>query len=79
MSLFADAFGSYLRSGDFFDVVLKVGTKKYYTHKILLCCSSLFFERLFSSERQWKEQETATVRLKFPDPANVFPLVSPSV
>lgn len=75
MSLFADGFGSFLLSGDFYDVVLKTGNKKYRAHKILLCYNSQFFERLFSSEQTWKELETTVVSLKFPDPANVFPLV----
>lgn len=75
MSLFAEAFGSFLQSGAFYDVVLKTGTKTYQAHKILLSFSSGFFQRLFNAEQNWKELETTVVRLKFPDPANVFPLV----
>lgn len=80
MSLFTNGFGSFLQTGDLHDVVLKIGGKKYYTHKMLLSFSSGFFDRLFSTKQNWKELEgeVTVVKLKFPDPANVFPLVRSS-
>eukprot|EP01127_Copromyxa_protea_P019177 TRINITY_DN6154_c0_g1_i1.p1 TRINITY_DN6154_c0_g1~~TRINITY_DN6154_c0_g1_i1.p1 ORF type:complete len:224 (+),score=28.40 TRINITY_DN6154_c0_g1_i1:32-703(+) len=74
MSLFADAFGTFLQSGDFSDVVLQTETKKYRAHKLLLSYNSKFFEKLFAGDGNWKEVEN-TVRLKFPDNGNVFPLI----
>jgi hypothetical protein len=47
--------------------------KEYRVHRLLLAYSSEYFSRLLLSNFQ--EGRQTHIRLRFPDPANVFPLV----
>lgn len=61
IKIFTDIFDNIQQNQQFFDVTLKVGTKEYPCHRIILAASSNYFTKMFFSN--FKEANSPVVEL----------------